>query len=126
MIGCFGVAPAMGQAFSAATSARNGGNMDYRLFAAGNRGSRHRERAQYFLDSPKRGFASEFAMCTTPGMHEPDAPDFWHKNFVAALRLIGHAAARLPYGLPEPVLVGQAAMELYWAPFGRRRARSNC
>jgi len=35
MIGCFGVAPAMGQAFSTATSAQNGGNMDYRLFAPG-------------------------------------------------------------------------------------------
>lgn len=32
MIGCFGVAPAMGQAFSTATSAENGGNMDYRGF----------------------------------------------------------------------------------------------
>jgi amidase len=35
MIGCFGVAPALGQAFSTATSAQNGGNMDYRLFAPG-------------------------------------------------------------------------------------------
>ncbi|TCH97121.1 acetamidase [Roseococcus sp. SYP-B2431] len=35
MIGCFGVAPAGGQAFSTATSDRNGGNMDYRLFAPG-------------------------------------------------------------------------------------------
>ncbi len=35
MIGCFGVAPSMGQAFSTATSARNGGNMDYRLFGPG-------------------------------------------------------------------------------------------
>ena len=30
MIGCFGVAPGLGQAFSTATSAENGGNMDYR------------------------------------------------------------------------------------------------
>jgi acetamidase/formamidase len=30
MIGCFGVAPSLGQAFSTATSAENGGNMDYR------------------------------------------------------------------------------------------------
>ena len=29
MIGCFGVAPAMGQALSTATSAEHGGNMDY-------------------------------------------------------------------------------------------------
>ncbi len=35
MIGCFGVAPAIGQALSTATSAQNGGNMDYRLFAPG-------------------------------------------------------------------------------------------
>jgi acetamidase/formamidase len=35
MIGCFGVAPKLGQAFSTATSAENGGNMDYRLFGPG-------------------------------------------------------------------------------------------
>lgn len=35
MIGCFGVAPAGGQAISTATSAQNGGNMDYRLFGPG-------------------------------------------------------------------------------------------
>jgi acetamidase/formamidase len=35
MIGCFGVAPPLGQAFSTATSAQNGGNMDYRRFAPG-------------------------------------------------------------------------------------------
>jgi amidase len=35
MIGCFGVAPRGGQAFSTATSAENGGNMDYRLFGPG-------------------------------------------------------------------------------------------
>jgi len=35
MIGCFGVAPARGQALSTSTSAQNGGNMDYRLFAPG-------------------------------------------------------------------------------------------
>lgn len=35
MIGCFGVAPVMGQAFSTATSAENGGNMDYRGFGPG-------------------------------------------------------------------------------------------
>ena len=35
MIGCFGVAPAGGQALSTATSGPNGGNMDYRLFAPG-------------------------------------------------------------------------------------------
>jgi amidase len=35
MIGCFGVAPALGQAFSTATSGPNGGNMDYRRFGPG-------------------------------------------------------------------------------------------
>jgi len=35
MIGCFGVAPSFGQAFSTATSAENGGNMDYRGFCPG-------------------------------------------------------------------------------------------
>ncbi|WP_240231331.1 acetamidase/formamidase family protein [Devosia lacusdianchii] len=35
MIGCFGVAPSLGQAFSTATSAENGGNMDYRGFGPG-------------------------------------------------------------------------------------------
>ena len=35
MIGCFGVAPSLGQALSTATSAQNGGNMDYRLFGPG-------------------------------------------------------------------------------------------
>jgi acetamidase/formamidase len=37
MIGCFGVAPSLGQAFSTATSAENGGNMDYRGFGPGAR-----------------------------------------------------------------------------------------
>ena len=35
MIGCFGVAPALGQAISTATSGQHGGNMDYRGFQAG-------------------------------------------------------------------------------------------
>ena len=35
MIGCFGVAPAAGEAISTATSAQHGGNMDYRHFGAG-------------------------------------------------------------------------------------------
>lgn len=35
MLGCFGVAPADGQALSCATSAENGGNMDYNGFVAG-------------------------------------------------------------------------------------------
>ncbi|MFN8677464.1 MAG: acetamidase/formamidase family protein [Thermomicrobiales bacterium] len=35
MLGCFGVAPADGQAISTATAAEHGGNMDYRGFRAG-------------------------------------------------------------------------------------------
>jgi amidase len=35
MMGCFGVAPAGGQAISTATSAEHGGNMDYRGFTEG-------------------------------------------------------------------------------------------
>ncbi len=35
MLGCFGVAPAQGQAISTATSAEHGGNMDYKGFAPG-------------------------------------------------------------------------------------------
>ena len=35
MIGCFGVAPALNQAISTATSGPYGGNMDYPLFAPG-------------------------------------------------------------------------------------------
>jgi amidase len=35
MIGCFGVAPPRGQAILTATSAENGGNMDYRMFKPG-------------------------------------------------------------------------------------------
>jgi acetamidase/formamidase len=35
MLGCFGVAPARGEAISTATSGRHGGNMDYRGFVQG-------------------------------------------------------------------------------------------
>ena len=35
MLGCFGVAPAGGQAISTTTSGEHGGNMDYRRFVAG-------------------------------------------------------------------------------------------
>jgi hypothetical protein len=46
-------------------------------------------------------------------MAHPDDPGPWRERFVDALRLIGSAAARLPYGVPEPVLGGHAAIELY-------------
>lgn len=35
MVGCFGVAPRLGQAISTATAGQHGGNMDYRGFRAG-------------------------------------------------------------------------------------------
>ena len=35
MLGCFGVAPADGEAISTATSGKHGGNMDYRGFVSG-------------------------------------------------------------------------------------------
>jgi hypothetical protein len=46
-------------------------------------------------------------------MDRPDTLDIWRKDFVAMLRMIGAAAARLRYGVPEPALGGQAAIELY-------------
>ncbi len=46
-------------------------------------------------------------------MDHTDAPGLWRKDFVAAVRTIAASAARLPYGVPEPVLGGLAAIELY-------------
>jgi hypothetical protein len=46
-------------------------------------------------------------------MAHQDDPGPWHERFVDALRLIGSASAQLPYGVPEPVLGGHAAIELY-------------
>jgi hypothetical protein len=46
-------------------------------------------------------------------MAHPDDPGPWRERFNCALRFIGCAAARLPYGVPEPVLGGHAAIELY-------------
>jgi hypothetical protein len=40
-----------------------------------------------------------------------DAP--WRANFVEALGLLARAAARLPFGVPDPVLSGTSAVELY-------------
>src|ERR1700722_19656383 len=37
----------------------------------------------------------------------------WGENFMDALRLVGQASARLPFGVPDPVLHGSAAIELY-------------
>ena len=37
----------------------------------------------------------------------------WRANFVEALGLLARAAARLPFGVPDPVLSGTSAVELY-------------
>jgi hypothetical protein len=37
----------------------------------------------------------------------------WRDNFVDALQLLGQAAARLPFGVPDPILCGASAVALY-------------
>jgi hypothetical protein len=37
----------------------------------------------------------------------------WRDNFVGALQLLGQAAARLPFGVPDPILCGTSAVALY-------------
>jgi hypothetical protein len=37
----------------------------------------------------------------------------WRDNFVGALQLLGQAAARLPLGVPDPILCGASAVALY-------------
>jgi hypothetical protein len=37
----------------------------------------------------------------------------WRDNFVGALRLLGLAAARLPFSVPDPILCGASAVALY-------------
>ena len=37
----------------------------------------------------------------------------WRVNFIDALQLVGQASARLPFGVPDPVLHGSSAVELY-------------
>jgi hypothetical protein len=37
----------------------------------------------------------------------------WRASFIDALRLVGEVAARLPIGVADPVLCGEAAIELY-------------
>jgi hypothetical protein len=37
----------------------------------------------------------------------------WRDNFVGALQLLGLAAARLPFGVPDPMLCGASAVALY-------------
>jgi hypothetical protein len=37
----------------------------------------------------------------------------WRRNFLSALALLAQAGARLPFGVPDPVLSGGSAVELY-------------
>ena len=37
----------------------------------------------------------------------------WRANFLSALELLARASARLPFGVPDPVLWGESAVELY-------------
>ena len=37
----------------------------------------------------------------------------WRDDFVGALQLLGQAAARLPFGVPDPILCGASAVALY-------------
>jgi hypothetical protein len=37
----------------------------------------------------------------------------WRANFIGGLELLAQATARLPFGVPDPVLCGDAAVELY-------------
>jgi hypothetical protein len=37
----------------------------------------------------------------------------WRPSFLSALQMFGQAAARLPFGVPDPVLCGGSAVELY-------------
>ena len=46
-------------------------------------------------------------------MRDAVKPNVWRRNFIGALRVLGEAAARLPLGVPDPVLCGAAAVELY-------------
>ena len=37
----------------------------------------------------------------------------WRDSFVGALRLLGQAVTRLPFGVPDPILGGASAVALY-------------
>jgi hypothetical protein len=46
-------------------------------------------------------------------MQQPVDRAPWRANFVGALGLLARAAARVPFGVPDPVLSGASAVELY-------------
>jgi hypothetical protein len=43
----------------------------------------------------------------------PDDHALWRDDFVGALLFLGLAAARLPFGVPDPILCGASAVALY-------------
>lgn len=50
-------------------------------------------------------------------MQQIDARRLWRADFLDAVRLLGGAAARLPYGALDPVLCGTGAAALYTGEF---------
>jgi hypothetical protein len=46
-------------------------------------------------------------------MQQSDEGTHWRTNFLGALELFAQAGARLPFGVPDPVLCGESAVELY-------------
>jgi hypothetical protein len=42
-----------------------------------------------------------------------DTHTHWSQHFLAAMELAGLATARLPFGVPDPVMGGAAAVALY-------------
>jgi hypothetical protein len=46
-------------------------------------------------------------------MHHVSDHAPWRANFIGALGLLGQAVMRQPYGVPDPVLCGDSAVELY-------------
>jgi len=46
-------------------------------------------------------------------MHDVTNRYHWRRNFLEALRLLAQASARLPFGVPDLVLYGDATVELY-------------
>ena len=52
-------------------------------------------------------------MCRLAHMQILDTRTHWSRHFIAAMELVGQASARLPFGVPDPVMGGAAAVALY-------------
>jgi hypothetical protein len=59
------------------------------------------------------GFAHDSMRVQTHQMQYPSDSATWRLNFIGSLQLLGQAAARQPFGVPDPVLCGAAAVKLY-------------